>query len=122
MLELSYSLDVNALNFCRFSLLSPDVPPSADTRALMAVPNLVESSLASTSSLPLCVEATIVVAIMSTLIRLISGLFRPWREFTLPSEKAVRIPQRYLDPTAEEQKARQVRREGGRSCPIRTHG
>jgi len=52
--ELSYSLDVNALNFCRFSLLRLDVP-SADMRALVAVPNLVESSLASTS--PLCREA-----------------------------------------------------------------
>ena len=51
-LELSYSLDVNALNFCRFSLLTLDVPPppsAADTRALVAVPNLVESSLASAS-------------------------------------------------------------------------
>ena len=51
ILELSYSLDVNALNFCRFSLLRFDVqPPSADMRALVAVPNLVESSLASPSS------------------------------------------------------------------------
>jgi hypothetical protein len=60
MLELGYSLDVNALNFCRFSLLRLDVqpqpqPPSADTRALLAVPNLVESSLASPSP-PFSVE------------------------------------------------------------------
>ena len=38
---LRYSLDVNALNFCRFSLLPS---PSSDT-ALIAVPNLVESAL-----------------------------------------------------------------------------
>jgi hypothetical protein len=60
ILELGYSLDVNALNFCRFSLLRLDVqpqprPPSADTRALVAVPNLVESSLASPSP-PFSVE------------------------------------------------------------------
>lgn len=55
ILELGYSLDVNALNFCRFSLLRLDVTvrqPPADMRALVAVPNLVESSLAS-PSLPL---------------------------------------------------------------------
>jgi len=46
-LELRHSLDVNALNFCRFSLLPLDVRPSTDMRALVAVPNLVESSLAS---------------------------------------------------------------------------
>ncbi|KAH9052959.1 WD-40 repeat-containing protein [Lactarius deliciosus] len=36
-LELSYSLDVNALNFCRFSLL-----PLRDGEALVAVPNLAD--------------------------------------------------------------------------------
>ncbi|KAI9439799.1 WD-40 repeat-containing protein [Lactarius indigo] len=36
-LELSYSLDVNALNFCRFSLL-----PIHDGQALVAVPNLAD--------------------------------------------------------------------------------
>jgi hypothetical protein len=67
ILELGYSLDVNALNFCRFSLLRLDVrsPPSADTRALVAVPNLVESSLASLSP-PL--RSSIVVAMMSTFV------------------------------------------------------
>ena len=42
---LRYSLDVNALNYCRFSLLP--LPPdarTADRHALIAVPNLVESS------------------------------------------------------------------------------
>jgi hypothetical protein len=53
------------------------------------------------------------------LTRLISGLFRLWREYTQLSEKAVRIPQRYLDPTAEGQKTRQVRRAG--SFSIRTN-
>ena len=53
ILELGYSLDVNALNFCRFSLLCLDdaQQPSADMRALVAVPNLIESSLASPSPL-----------------------------------------------------------------------
>ncbi|KAH9064031.1 WD40 repeat-like protein [Lactarius vividus] len=46
-LELSYSLDVNALNFCRFSL-----QPLYDGSALVAVPNLVESSLADIWVLP----------------------------------------------------------------------
>ncbi|KAF8271203.1 WD40 repeat-like protein [Lactarius quietus] len=48
-LELSYSLDVNALNFCRFSLLPfhDGDGHDAETQALVAVPNLVESSLAS---------------------------------------------------------------------------
>jgi len=57
---LSYSLDVNALNFCRFSLLPLDaLLPSTTTtttmtesRALVAVPNLVESSLADVWALP----------------------------------------------------------------------
>jgi ASTRA-associated protein 1 len=59
--ELNYSLDVNALNFCRFSLLRLDMSPSAadDMRALVAVPNLVESSLASAS--PLCSRSSNVV-------------------------------------------------------------
>lgn len=46
--ELLYSLDVNALNYCRFSLLvlkrqNPSEPETG--QALIAVPNLVESSL-----------------------------------------------------------------------------
>ncbi|KAJ7284899.1 WD-40 repeat-containing protein [Mycena rebaudengoi] len=52
--ELCYSLDVNALNYCRFSLLpqhltdgDPDVP-----HALLALPNLVESSEADIWALP----------------------------------------------------------------------
>jgi len=62
ILELCYSLDVNALNFCRFSLLRLDVqPPSADLRALVSVPNLVESSLASPSPPFLCLRSSFVV-------------------------------------------------------------
>ena len=43
--ELSYSMDVNALNYCRFSLLplQEDVR-TEDRQALIAVPNLVESA------------------------------------------------------------------------------
>ncbi|KAF8917549.1 WD40-repeat-containing domain protein [Mucidula mucida] len=46
--ELKYSLDVNALNYCRFSILE-----SRDTM-LIALPNLVESSEADIWTLPSC--------------------------------------------------------------------
>ena len=43
--ELCYSLDVNALNYCRFSLLPlPEDTRTEDRRALIAVPNLVASA------------------------------------------------------------------------------
>jgi hypothetical protein len=45
--KLSYSLDVNALNYCRFSLLPLHDP---DRRAFIAVPNLVDSALVGHSS------------------------------------------------------------------------
>ncbi|KAJ7637684.1 WD-40 repeat-containing protein [Mycena polygramma] len=45
---LCYSLDVNALNYCRFSLL----PGSSPDEALIALPNLVESSEADIWALP----------------------------------------------------------------------
>ncbi|KAN0092896.1 WD40-repeat-containing domain protein [Tylopilus felleus] len=48
---LCYSLDVNALNFCRFSLL-PGPSSDGDLTALIAVPNLVESALADIWTLP----------------------------------------------------------------------
>ncbi|RDX57477.1 WD-40 repeat-containing protein [Lentinus brumalis] len=51
--QLCYSLDVNALNFCRLALLP--LPPEAradDRHALIAVPNLVESSYADIWTLP----------------------------------------------------------------------
>ncbi|KAH9856558.1 WD-40 repeat-containing protein [Lenzites betulinus] len=44
---LRYSLDVNALNFCRFSLLELE-----EGGALLAVPNLVESAYADIWTLP----------------------------------------------------------------------
>lgn len=50
---LKYSLDVNALNFCSFSLLALPIGPIAQSSsqpndlALVAIPNLVESSLVS---------------------------------------------------------------------------
>ncbi|KAG2052877.1 hypothetical protein BDR06DRAFT_1009234 [Suillus hirtellus] len=47
-----YSMDVNALNYCRFSLL---VLAGASTQeGLLAIPNLVESALADIRSLPSC--------------------------------------------------------------------
>ncbi|KAI0710149.1 WD-40 repeat-containing protein [Earliella scabrosa] len=50
---LSYSLDVNALNYCRFSLLPlPEDARTEDRHALVAVPNLVESAYADVWTLP----------------------------------------------------------------------
>ncbi|KAI0768148.1 WD-40 repeat-containing protein [Trametes elegans] len=50
---LCYSLDVNALNYCRFSLLPLPEDARADEReALLAVPNLVESAYADVWTLP----------------------------------------------------------------------
>lgn len=43
MPKLSYSMDVNALNFCRFSLLQD----TQESLALVAIPNLVDSSTVS---------------------------------------------------------------------------
>ncbi|PVG04431.1 WD40 repeat-like protein [Serendipita vermifera] len=45
---LLYSLDVNALNFCRFSLL----PQPEESKALLAVPNLVDSNYIDIWTLP----------------------------------------------------------------------
>lgn len=50
--RLLYSLDVNALNFCRFSLLSlPRDMRQEGLDALIAVPNLVESAFVSNQSI-----------------------------------------------------------------------
>ena len=48
------SFDVNALNYCRFSLLSlPRCPnPDDEREALLAVPNLVESAYVRSLPLP----------------------------------------------------------------------
>ncbi|KAJ7593068.1 WD-40 repeat-containing protein, partial [Mycena floridula] len=50
---LRYSMDVNALNYCRFSLLPVNVP-GLPTSALLALPNLIESSEADIWALPSC--------------------------------------------------------------------
>ncbi|KII85233.1 hypothetical protein PLICRDRAFT_116623 [Plicaturopsis crispa FD-325 SS-3] len=52
---LCYSMDVNALNYCRFSLMPlPPSPPSylKDDSVLIAFPNIVDSSLADIWALP----------------------------------------------------------------------
>ncbi|KIM67180.1 hypothetical protein SCLCIDRAFT_1210681 [Scleroderma citrinum Foug A] len=49
---LCYSMDVNALNYCRFSLLTPSPDIEEELTVLLAVPNLVESSLADIWTLP----------------------------------------------------------------------
>ncbi|KAL4252581.1 WD40-repeat-containing domain superfamily protein [Abortiporus biennis] len=51
--ELQYSMDVNALNFCRFSLMPlRNEERTEDVQALIAIPNLVESSLADIWTFP----------------------------------------------------------------------
>ncbi|KDR76271.1 hypothetical protein GALMADRAFT_247578 [Galerina marginata CBS 339.88] len=52
---LCYSMDVNALNFCRFSLLnlSNGSEGTGKPKALIALPNLIDSSTADVWSLPL---------------------------------------------------------------------
>ncbi|KAI0635762.1 WD-40 repeat-containing protein [Trametes polyzona] len=51
--ELLYSMDVNALNYCRFALLPlPEEARTDDRQALLAVPNLVESAYADVWTLP----------------------------------------------------------------------
>ncbi|TFK49603.1 WD-40 repeat-containing protein [Heliocybe sulcata] len=53
MTSLLYSMDVNALNYCRFSLCPlPAAQRTEDRSALIALPNLVESSLADAWTLP----------------------------------------------------------------------
>ncbi|KAI0661582.1 WD-40 repeat-containing protein [Cubamyces menziesii] len=51
---LCYSLDVNALNYCRFSLmpLTEESGRTEERQALLAVPNLVESAYADIWTLP----------------------------------------------------------------------
>ena len=41
---LCYSFDVNALNFCRLSLLKLAIESEKESKALIALPNLVDSS------------------------------------------------------------------------------
>jgi WD40 repeat protein len=43
--SLGFSMDVNALNYCRFSLLPDSEGLSKNSNALIALPNLMESSL-----------------------------------------------------------------------------
>lgn len=49
--DLSYSLDVNALNYCRFSLMLLD-SDNNHKRALLAVPGLIDSSVVGDRFLP----------------------------------------------------------------------
>ncbi|KAJ3566141.1 hypothetical protein NP233_g7182 [Leucocoprinus birnbaumii] len=50
--KLSYSLDVNALNYCRFSLTRHPAAPTGEKKALIAVPGLIDSSVADIWRLP----------------------------------------------------------------------
>ncbi|KZT53245.1 WD40 repeat-like protein [Calocera cornea HHB12733] len=49
---LVYSLDVNALNYCRFSLLPGSAHDPSSSTALVAVPNLVDSDFVDIWELP----------------------------------------------------------------------
>lgn len=44
--QLSYSMDINALNYCRFSLM-PLQLGTEDKKALVALPGLIDSSVVS---------------------------------------------------------------------------
>ncbi|KZP31812.1 WD40 repeat-like protein [Athelia psychrophila] len=48
------SMDVNSLNYCRFSLLPTPMSSSKSNDALIALPNLIESSNADIWTLPSC--------------------------------------------------------------------
>ncbi|KAF5359701.1 hypothetical protein D9756_003344 [Leucocoprinus leucothites] len=51
--RLSYSLDVNALNYCRFSLMrDPVADPEEEKKALIALPGLIDSSVVDIWTLP----------------------------------------------------------------------
>jgi hypothetical protein len=95
-LELGYSLDVNALNFCRFSLLplydddDEDGHSAEAAQALVAVPNLVESSLASAE--PFSFQSVVFetqLFLFFLLSRLTFGFCRLWRGYMPPSVKGV---------------------------------
>lgn len=46
--KLCYSMDVNSLNYCRFSLLPTPLVSTDSNEALIALPNLIESSYVCT--------------------------------------------------------------------------
>ena len=52
-----YSMDVNALNYCRFSLLYP--AGTSEQKGLLAVPNLVESALVGMPSVVWSLSITV---------------------------------------------------------------
>lgn len=43
--QLSYALDVNALNYCRFSLLCDPAHSHEEKRAMIALPGLIDSTV-----------------------------------------------------------------------------
>ena len=51
---LKYSMDVNALNYCRFSLLPLPTFSDKEHTALIALPNLIESSLVRAQYVDVC--------------------------------------------------------------------
>jgi len=84
--SLSYSLDANALNFCRFSLLN--LPSGSDKngtpKALIALPNLIDSSTVCCFLWSQCWTKT------RSFCRQIYGVYPPWRESMLLSAKRSR--------------------------------
>lgn len=84
--SLSYSLDVNALNFCRFSLLN--LPSGSGQngipKALISLPNLIDSSTVCYFLWKQSWTKT------RSFCRQIYGVFPPWRESMLLSVKRSR--------------------------------
>lgn len=50
--QLSYALDVNALNYCRFSLLCDPADSHEEKRAMIALPGLIDSTVTDIWTLP----------------------------------------------------------------------
>jgi hypothetical protein len=87
-------MDVNALNYCRFSLLLQPASAqfSESNEALIALPNLVESSLVRITD-----ESNIVIFhICFNTRRLISGLCPHVEGYTPPSATTVLCPLRWI--------------------------
>lgn len=111
--QLRSSLDVNALNFCRFSLLSLPEGARADGRhALVAVPNLVESAHVRRSPRALLgAGCSVLGAQYAVLIfvrdRRTSGPSRASSGCTLRSGRQTRLPS---PPTAGTSGTQSVRR------------
>lgn len=88
--QLCYSLDVNALNYCRFSLMPiAGEARTGERQALLAVPNLVESAYVR-ASFVVGVVRLVVLTMAVTCGRQTYGLFLGSRGCTLLSGSKVK--------------------------------